>query len=65
MTAACADYARAERPDGGVIRHVIGIHGDAVIAVDRAAINEQVSASVGPDMAESYRLERFPFLAGH
>jgi hypothetical protein len=44
---------------------VIGIHGGAVIAVDRAAIDEQVSAAVGPDMAEGYRLERLALLANH
>jgi hypothetical protein len=41
------------------------IHGDAVIAVDRAAINKQVSTSMGPDMAEGYPLERLALLAGH
>jgi hypothetical protein len=44
---------------------LIGIHCDAVIAVDGAAINKQVSASVEPDMAEGYGLERLALLAGH
>jgi hypothetical protein len=55
-------------PSGRIVvssGHLIGIHGDAVIAVDRAAINKQISAAVGPDMAESYGLERLALLTGH
>jgi hypothetical protein len=65
MTAAGAYHPRAERPDRCLFRQVVGVYGDAVIAVDRAAIDQQVSAAVGADMPESYRLERLALLAGH
>jgi hypothetical protein len=44
MTAACADHARAERPDRRVVRQVIGIHGDAVIAMISAPDAEKQTA---------------------
>jgi hypothetical protein len=35
-----------------VIRHVIGIHRDAVAAIDRSAIHEQIPATVGPNLTQ-------------
>ena len=65
MTAPRADHARSERPDWRIIRHVIGIHCGAVVAIDRAAIHQQVPAAVRSDMAERHRLECLDIPGGH
>jgi hypothetical protein len=65
MTATGAHHARPERPDARVIRQMIGIHCRAVAAIDRAAIDEQISAAVGTNVPQGHRFESLVFLDGH
>jgi hypothetical protein len=59
MAAAGAHHTGAERSDRRVVRHVIGVHRDAVVAANRAAIDQQVAAAMASDVPESYRPESF------
>jgi len=66
MTALGADHRAPSGRDRRIIRHVIGVHCGAVVAIDRAAINQQVSAAVQSDMAERHQLEFLSlWLASH
>jgi len=46
VATAGANHLRAERADHRVVRQVIAVHGCAVMAAARIAVDEQVSAAV-------------------
>jgi hypothetical protein len=52
-----ADHLGTECADHNVVGQVIHVHGRAVAPIDRAAVDQQVAATVRADMAERHRLE--------
>jgi len=50
-----ADHLWAERSDGRLAGQMIRVHGRAVVAIDRAAIDQNVAAAVRADVAKRYR----------
>jgi hypothetical protein len=60
MATAGAHHAVAERPDRGVVGQVAGVHDGVVVAIDRAAVDEQardaVTAKVAHGPAQRSRL---------
>src|SRR5260370_5686935 len=60
-----ADHARAERADSRFVGQPIGIHRRAVMTATRAAIDQQVTATVRTDMREGNGLETLGSMWGH
>jgi len=60
-----ADHPATQRPHRCPVGQPVAIHGHAVVASAGVAIDEQVSAAMGPDMAQGHRLERIGFADGH
>jgi hypothetical protein len=47
VSAERADHAGPELPDDRFVRQVVGVHLGLVVAIDRAAIDEQIAVAMG------------------
>jgi hypothetical protein len=63
--AARTDHAGTERADGRLVRQVVGVYLGFVVAMDRATIDEQITAAMAADVAQRHGLESLLFANRH
>jgi hypothetical protein len=61
----CRPCGAPELADDRFVRQVVGVHLGLVVAIDRAAIDEQIAAAMAADVAQRDGLECLSFASHH